>query len=131
MRPPILYLTIAFGIGLFAALNAYAASSAPYAGLLVLVGAVVLARRAPLGAACGLMLIAGIWWGNAATREQAASCAGRWNAAATNAAVVRLNDPAPAAGGVVEAVAQPGRCGGSLLIRWPDGHAAHGGTLTG
>src|SRR5256885_13226190 len=91
-------------------------------------GAVVLARRAPLGAACGLMLIAGIWWGNAATREQSASCAGRWNAAATHAAVVRLNDPAPAAGGVVEAVAQPGRCGGSLLIRWPDGHAAHGGT---
>jgi len=128
VRPPILHLTIAFGIGLFAALNAYAASSAPYAGLLVLVGAVVLARRAPLGAACGLMLIAGIWWGNAATREQAASCAGRWNAAATHAAVVRLNDPAPAAGGVVEAVAQPGHCGGSLLIRWPDGHAAHGGT---
>ena len=46
----------------------------------------------------------------------------------TRAAIVRLTDPASDSGGVVEGAAQPGQCGGALTIRWPDHHAAHGGT---
>jgi hypothetical protein len=74
MRPPILYLTVAFGAGLCTAVNAYAVRGAPFAGLLVLVGAAVLWRRAPLGAALGVMLVAGMVWGSSALRERAASC---------------------------------------------------------
>src|SRR6266576_3973948 len=76
------------------------------------------------------MLVAGVLWGGAARREQHASCAGRWtgDTPRTRAAVVQLTDPIPASGGVAEAVVHAGQCGGSLTIRWPDGHAAHGGT---
>jgi competence protein ComEC len=88
------------------------------------VGAAVLVRRAPLGAALGVMLVAGVVWGGAALREQRASCAGQH----ARAAIVRLTDPAPSAGGVVEARVQGGPCRGTLTIRWPDGHPAHGGT---
>jgi competence protein ComEC len=90
----------------------------------------VLSRRAPLGAACGLMLVAGGLWGAAARRERATTCAGRWSTALkdTRAAVVRLREPASAAGGVVEGDALGGSCGGSLKLRWPEGHAARGGT---
>ena len=124
MRPPILYLTFAFAAGLGTALNASAVSSAPYAGLLVLAGAAVLSRRAPLGAAIGVMLVAGVLWGGAALREQRASCMGQH----ARAAIVRLTDPAPTAGGVVEASVEGGPCRGTLTIRWPDGHPARGGT---
>src|SRR5207249_8138574 len=127
MRPPILYLTIAFGAGLFTALNAYAVSSAPYAGLLVLGGAALLFRRAPLGAALGVMLVAGILWGGAALREQRASCAGQWSSA-THSAILQLTDPVSATGGVAEAVVRAGSCHGTLTIRWPPGHPARGGT---
>ena len=78
MRPPILYLTVAFASGLAGALTSDVVSSAPYAGLLVLVGAAMLWRSAPLGAALGVMLVAGWLWGEAAVREQRASCAGQW-----------------------------------------------------
>ncbi|PYP60034.1 MAG: DNA internalization-related competence protein ComEC/Rec2 [Gemmatimonadetes bacterium] len=138
MRPPILYLTIAFGAGLFTALNAYAVSSAPYAGLLVLLGTAVLVRRAPLGAAVGLMFVAGLLWGASALREQRASCAGRWSgwgapgprpgANETRSVIVQLTDPVSATGGVAEGVVRAGPCGGALTIRWPEGHPAHGGT---
>ena len=144
MRPPILYLTIAFGAGLFAALNASAVSSAPFAGTLVLLGAIVVAPRAPVAAASGLMLVAGLVWGAAALRERNATCAGQWGGARqssftprwqggvtttpTEAAVVRLTDPVSDSGGVADATALPDQCGGSLTIRWPDHHAAHGGT---
>jgi competence protein ComEC len=142
VRPPILYLTIAFGAGLLAALNTYAVSSAPYAGLLVLLGTALLVRRAPLGAAVGLMFVAGLLWGGSALREQRASCAGTWaiqggltpgrwpgvNTPATRSAIVQLTDPVPANGGVAEAVFRGGRCHGTLTIRWPPGHPAHGGT---
>lgn len=130
MRPPILWITIAFGAGLFAALNPYAVRSAPYAGLPVLLGAVVLRRRAPLGAACGVMLVAGAVWGMAALRERDATCAGVWGRgqSTTRSAILRLTDPAPATGGVVEGVVQAGPCGGALAVRWPQGYVARGGT---
>jgi competence protein ComEC len=41
---------------------------------------------------------------------------------------VRLRDPVAAAGGVVEGDAQSGSCGGMVKLRWPEGHAARGGT---
>ena len=128
MRPPILWITIAFGAGLFAALNGI--------GLGVTVWPVVLAaaaigRRAPVGAACGVMLIAGALWGGAALRERAATCAGTWareQGARTRAAIVRLGDPVAAAGGIVEAGIRAPACGGVVRVRWPEGHSARGGT---
>ncbi len=121
MRPPILYLTLAFGLGLWAGLSG---SEAWGVVPPVLTGAALLFRRAPLGAALGVMLVAGQLWGGAALREQRASCAGQH----ARAAIVRLTDPAPEAGGVVEASVHGGPCRGTLTIRWPDGHPAHGGT---
>jgi len=139
VRPPILYLTIAFAAGLAAALHGVELRVTAWC---VLLGAVLLLRPAPLGAAVGVMLVAGVLWGSAARREQAASCSGRWanqgvltpgrrpgvNTPATRSAIVELTDPVSAAGGVAEAVVQAGGCRGTLTIRWPDGHAAHGGT---
>src|SRR6266496_3058644 len=93
-----LYLTIAFAAGLAAALNPYVVRGASYVVLPVLIGALVLQRRAAVAAACGVMLVAGVVWGAAALREQRASCAGQH----ARAAIVRLTDPAPGAGGVVE-----------------------------
>ena len=126
MRPPILWITIAFGFGLWAGL---AGSGAWGVGAPVLLGAAMLWRRAPLGAACGVMLVAGVLWGAAARRERAATCAGQWDAAPrTRAVIVRLRDPVAAAGGVTEGDAQAGSCGGMVKLRWLEGHAAHGGT---
>jgi len=124
VRPPILWITIAFAAGLFAALNGIDLRLTAWC---VLLGAAVVQRRAPLGAACGVMLVAGGWWGGAALRERNASCAGRWTLG-TRAAVVRLRDPAPAAGGIVTGDVQAGSCRGSLTLRWPAGHPARGGT---
>jgi competence protein ComEC len=131
VRPPILYLTIAFGAGLVPALNGVDVRLTAW---VVVVTAAVLARRAPLGAACGAMLVAGMLWGIAAVRERAATCAGVWGRGTgeggrvTHSAQLRLRDPAPAAGGVVEGDVIVGACGGVLLVRWPQGYAAHGGT---
>jgi competence protein ComEC len=131
MRPPILWITVAFAAGLAAALNAYAVNGARYAGLPVLIGAAVLWRRAPLGAALGVMFVAGMVWGGAALRERANTCGARWTreqGAGSRAAIVRLLDPVPAAGGVADGVVQDGPCGGALRIRWPEAHPARGGT---
>lgn len=131
MRPPILWLTVAFGAGLVTALHG---AELRVTALCVLCGAAVLQRRAPLGAACGIMLVAGMLWGSAALRERAATCAGVWGRGtreggrATHAAQVRLRDPVPAAGGVVEGDVSSGPCRGTLTIRWPQGYPAHGGT---
>jgi competence protein ComEC len=126
VRPPILYLTIAFGAGLLPALNGVELG---LTACCVLLGALLLQRRAPLGAALGVMLVAGGLWGSAALREQRASCAGQWvNQPATHSAMVQLTDPVPASGGVAEGVVRAGPCGGSLTIRWPEGYAARGGT---
>ncbi|HTI04577.1 MAG TPA: DNA internalization-related competence protein ComEC/Rec2 [Gemmatimonadales bacterium] len=128
MRPPILYLTVAFSAGLVAALNPLVRGTW-CVGLPVLLGALVVHRRAPLSAALGLMFVAGSVWGVAARREQRASCAGVWSVASvTRAAVVRLNDPVVGTGGVVDASVQDGRCGGTVTVRWPTGHGARGGT---
>src|SRR2546421_9771723 len=78
MRPPILFLTIAFGAGLFAGLDVFAVRGALYAVAPVLVAALWLARRAPLAAAGGVMGGAGALWGTAAGRERDATRAGGW-----------------------------------------------------
>jgi competence protein ComEC len=139
VRPPILYLTIAFGAGLVTALNGV---ELRVTACVVLLGAAVLQRRAPLGAAVGVMLVAGVLWGGAALREQRASCAGAWstqggltpgprpgvNTPTTHSAILQLTDPVAATGGVAEGVVRGGACRGTLTIRWPDGHPARGGT---
>src|SRR5207249_9259890 len=135
MRPPILFLTIAFGAGLYAGLDLFAVRGAWYVVVPVLGTALLLARRAPLGAALGVMGVAGLVWGMAAGREREATCAGSWSrergAGSSKAAIVRLEDPVPASGGIVDADVRPGTCGGSLRLRWPEGSAVRGGTTWG
>jgi len=139
VRPPILYLTIAFAAGLGTALSGVELRVTAWC---VLLGAVLLVRRAPLGAALGVMLVAGILWGGAALREQRASCVGQWshqgvltpgwqpgvNRPVTRSVIVQLADPVSATGGVAEGVVRTGTCRGILVIRWPEGHPAHGGS---
>ena len=134
MRPPILHLTVAFAAGLGAALNGV---ELRVTALCVLLGAVLVWRAAPLGAALGVMLVGGILWGGAALREQRASCVGGWgapgprpvaNTPVTRSVIVQLTDPVSATGGVAEGVVLAGTCRGTLTIRWPPGHPAHGGT---
>ena len=128
MRPPILWITVTFGAGVFAALNGVDLHLTAGG---VLFGAAIVVRRAPLSAALGIALVAGGLWGSAALREREATCAGIWARARsehTRAAIVRLHDPVPAAGGVVQAAVRGEPCGGTLKLRWPEGHAARGGT---
>jgi len=124
VRPPILSLTIAFGAGLAAGLDG---GELQLTAGCVLIGAALLQRHAPLGAAIGVMLVAGLVWGASALRERNATCAGQWRVG-THAATVRLTDPATGSGGVVEGAIVDGPCGGPLTIRWPAGHPARGGT---
>src|SRR3989441_476087 len=106
----------------------------------VLVVALGVARQAPVGAAIGLMGVAGLVWGAAAVGGQDGAGGGRGTAGGrtgdtageggrVRAVVVRLADPAPADGGLVEARVEAGPCGGALSIRWPASHPARGGTL--
>ena len=130
MRPPILFLTIAFGAGVLAAFHG---AELRVTAALVLCGAALLARRAPLGAGLGVMLVAGGLWGGAATRERDASCAGLWShrllsGSQTRSAIVQLSDPVGPMGGVADGVVAAGACRGVLAIRWPAGYAARGGT---
>jgi competence protein ComEC len=124
VRPPILYLTIVFAVGLTTALHGVDLRVTAWC---VLIAALLLSRRAPLGAGLGVIFVAGLLWGSSAVREKAATCAGRWPPG-TRAATVRLTDPVAATGGVAEGVVQRGPCAGTLTIRWPHGHAARGGT---
>src|SRR5437899_2010175 len=140
MRPPILFLTVAFGVGLWAGLDPFVFAGAALWGvaLPLIAAAACLAARAPLGAAVGIMGVAGVLWGTAAVREREVTCNGRWTAGVrarenagegpTRAAIVRLADPVPARGGIVDAEVLPGTCGGSVRLRWPEDHAARGGT---
>jgi len=132
MRPPIVWISVAFGAGLWTGLDAFQVRGAWYVVAPVLVGAAALHRRAPLGAALGIMAAAGVLWGGAAVRERDDTCAGRWSrergAGSSKAAIVQLGDPAPASGGLVEADVVPGACGGALGLRWPEGYRAAGGT---
>src|SRR5438876_2683392 len=127
MRPPILFITVAFAFGLFLG-EGGTGKGEGYVAALVLVAAFFLGRRAPLGAAIGVMSVAGMLWGGATVREREVTCAGRWKGDVTRAAIVRLGDPAPDSGGPVEADVVPGPCGGALRLRWPDGIPAAGGT---
>jgi competence protein ComEC len=138
VRPPLLYLAIGFGAGLWAGLDPLASPGAALWGvaLPVVAAAALLASRAPLGAAIGVIGVAGLLWGGAAVRERDATCAGQWTAGeagrgkggGARGVIVRLADPAPAVGGVVDADVVPGPCGGGLRLRWPEGVAAAGGT---
>jgi competence protein ComEC len=128
VRPPILFLTIAFAAGVITALNGVELRLTAWC---VLLAAVVLQRQAPLGAACGVMLVAGQLWGAAPMRERAATCSGVWGreqGAGTRSAVIRLRDPVRGSGGVVEGDVTTGSCRGILTVRWPQGYAARGGT---
>jgi competence protein ComEC len=131
MRPPILYVTMAFAAGLGAGLSGRGEWGVVAC---VLLGATALAQRAPVGAACGIMAVAGLLWGGAAARERSATCGGVWGrgtgegGGGTRAATVRLRDPVAASGGVVEGDVTRGLCGGTLKIRWPERHRARGGT---
>src|SRR2546423_4700794 len=134
MRPPILFLTIGFGAGLYAGLDLFAVRGAVSAVRPVLVRALGLAGRAPLGAAAGIGGVGGAVWGTAGGRERGAHCAGTWGRESgsgkreTVAAAVRLLDPVSSQGGVVDADAVAGRCGGPVRLRWPEERAARGGT---
>ena len=70
MRPPILFITVAFGVGLWLGLDCLALPSGALPGealwsvaLPVVAVSAWLARRAPLGAAIGIIGAAGILWG--------------------------------------------------------------------
>jgi competence protein ComEC len=137
VRPPILFLTVAFALGLWMALGSAALPGAalsdgafPIVALPVLLASLLVARRAPLGAAIGLAGVAGLLWGTAAGREQAATCQGWWTTGERNtrAAIVRLADPVDSAGGPVDAEVVPGTCQGELRLRWPEGRPTRGGT---
>src|SRR5438552_10682568 len=107
MRPPILFLTVAFGVGLWAGLDPFVFAGAALWGvaLPLIAAAACLAARAPLGAAVGIMGVAGLLWGTAAVREREATCTGRGAGGGkggeghTRAVIVRLAEPAPAQGG--------------------------------
>ena len=138
MRPPILFLTVAFAVGLWMGLasaalpgGALPGEAFPIVALPVLLASILVARRAPLGAAIGITVVAGTLWGTAATREHGANCAGRWSrerGAGSRGAIVRLADPVDSAGGPVDAEVVPGTCRGELRLRWPGGRPARGGT---
>src|SRR2546423_13511328 len=119
MRPPILFLTVAFGVGLYAGLDLSTARGALYAVAPVLGAALWLARRAPLGAAVGVMGVAGTLWGTAAGREREATCAGRGGRGTggggrgARAAVVRLFGPGTRQGGGGGGGGRPRRRGGA------------------
>src|SRR2546427_5292478 len=73
MRPPMLFLTVAFGVGLWAGLDPFVFPGRALPGgalwivaLPVVALAAWLARRAPLGAAVGIMGVAGEGWGGGA-----------------------------------------------------------------
>jgi hypothetical protein len=136
VRPPLLWIAIGFGAGLWAGLVVFSGrgDAGTWAvGLPVLVGTVLVAKRAPVGAALGLAGLAGFIWGAAAVRVRARECAGRWGARvearpASHGALVRLLDPVSDDGGVVDAQVLGGGCGGALVLRWPSRKPAAGGT---
>lgn len=134
MRPPIAWFAGCFGAGLWVGLASFEPSATRWAAVLLGLGAGALFRRAPVAAAVALAAVAGVFWGAAVVRVRADTCAGRWSAfapaarVATRAAWVRLLDPAPAAGSVVEGQVLGGACGGSLRLRWPEGRPARGGS---
>src|SRR3989454_4617591 len=125
MRPPLVWISVAFGAGLWAGLGSLGVWGAGMwaVGASVLIVALSVARQAPVGAAIGLMGVAGLLWGAAAGRGQDATCAGRWAAGGKGGGagggggrgggvVVRLAGPAPAGGGLGQARGGRGGWGG-------------------
>src|SRR2546430_16856824 len=96
MRPPILVITVAFGVGLWAGGSELGGWGS---GLAVLAVAAGLARQAPLGAAVGGGGVAGLLWGAAARRQHEGTGEGRGEGNGTRAAIGRLGGPAPDSGG--------------------------------
>src|SRR5690349_19931139 len=121
MRPPIVFLTIAFGVGLWAGLDhfvfpgralpdvALSGGAFPIVALPVLLASILVARRAPLGAGGGIMDGEGMLWGGAAVRERDVTCTGIWEPETgsgrpeTVGVAARLLDPVSGQGGVVDA----------------------------
>ncbi len=128
MRPPILWITIAFGTGLAVGVRLIGDVGTWVVGVPVVLGALVLSRRSPVAAAMGIATAAGLVWGEIAVQQRAASCAGIGEKGELRAAIVRLLDPTPAGGGVVDATAIGGPCRGAVRLRWPDGPEARGGS---
>ena len=97
MRPPLLWIAVGFGAGLWVGLESLVGMWS--VGLVVLTGATLVARRAPVAGAFGLAGVAGLLWGCAAVARRDADCAGRWARESpgrhprTHAAVIRLADP--------------------------------------
>src|SRR2546422_3710729 len=125
MRPPLVWISVAFGAGLWAGLGSLGAWGVGMwaVGASVLIVALSVARQAPVGAAIGLMGVAGVLWGAAAVRGQDATCAGRGTAGGKaggaaggrgrgRAVAGRLAGPAPAGGGLGEGRGESGGCGG-------------------
>src|SRR2546422_7762878 len=79
MRPPLVWISVAFGAGLWAGLGFLGAWGVGMwaVGASVLIGALSVARQAPVGAAIGLMGVAGVLWGAAGGGGEGAACAGR------------------------------------------------------
>ena len=63
MRPPLLWISVAFGAGLWAGLDSFPGSGAWGVVALGLAAALLVARGAPVGAAMGVMGVAGLLWG--------------------------------------------------------------------
>ncbi len=128
MRPPILWITIAFGTGLAVGVRLIGDVGTWAVGVPVAFGVAALSRRAAVAGAMGIALLAGLVWGRVAVQERAASCAGRGERGALRSVIVRLLDPTPAGGGVVDATAIGGPCRGAVRLRWPDGPEGRGGS---
>jgi competence protein ComEC len=137
VRPPLVWIAVAFGAGLWTGLDSLAGGGGKgelAIALPLIVGTALVARRAPLAGALGLAGLAGLLWGTAALARDAATCGGQWSRGApasrpgTRAAIVRLSDPVGSAGGVVDGRVREGACGGTVSLRWPRGHPAAGGT---
>src|SRR3989442_983069 len=116
MRPPILWISVAFGAGLWTGLDAFQVRGAWYVVAPVLVGAAALHRRAPLGAALGIMAAAGVLWGGGAGGGRGGRRAGGrrrgGGAGGSKGGSVQLGEPAAANGGTVWAGVVPGAGGG-------------------
>ena len=128
MRPPLLWITVAFATGLAVGVRLVGDVGTWAVGVPVACGALLLSRRAALAGAMGIVLLAGLAWGEVAVRRRAASCAGLGERGALRAAIVRLLDPTPVGGGVVDADAIGGPCRGAVRLRWPDSPEARGGS---
>src|SRR2546422_9489285 len=80
MRPPLVWISVAFGAGLWAGLGSLGAWGVGMwaVGASVLIGALSVARQAPVGAAIGLMGVAGVVGGGAGGGGGGGAGAGRW-----------------------------------------------------